>query len=140
MKILLPVDGSDYTRRALAYLASHEDMLGRGHDCIVFTVTPPIPSHAARFLDRATLDDYHREEAEKVLRPACVDAAQHGWTFRSRHASGHAAEAIAKVAQEEGADLIVMGTHGHSSLGNLVLGSVASGVLARTKVPVLLIR
>jgi len=33
-----------------------------------------------------------------------------------------------------------MGTHGHSSLGNVILGSVASGVLARCKVPVLLIR
>jgi nucleotide-binding universal stress UspA family protein len=34
----------------------------------------------------------------------------------------------------------VMGTHGHTALGNVVLGSVASGVLARSKVPVLLIR
>jgi nucleotide-binding universal stress UspA family protein len=33
-----------------------------------------------------------------------------------------------------------MGTHGRSSLGNVVLGSVASGVLARSRRPVLLIR
>jgi nucleotide-binding universal stress UspA family protein len=36
--------------------------------------------------------------------------------------------------------LIVMGSHGHSSLGNVVLGSVANRVLARCKTPVLLIR
>jgi nucleotide-binding universal stress UspA family protein len=36
-------------------------------------------------------------------------------------------------------DLIVMGTHGHSALGNVVMGSVATGVLARCKAPVLLI-
>jgi nucleotide-binding universal stress UspA family protein len=33
-----------------------------------------------------------------------------------------------------------MGTHGHSPLGNLVLGSVVSGVLARSDKPVLLVR
>ena len=47
---------------------------------------------------------------------------------------------IAAAAEKEHAELIVMGTYGHSSLGNVVLGSVASGVLARSKVPVLLIR
>jgi nucleotide-binding universal stress UspA family protein len=35
---------------------------------------------------------------------------------------------------------VVMGTHGHTALGNAVLGSVAQGVLARCKVPVLLVR
>ena len=47
--------------------------------------------------------------------------------------------AITEYATKNNADLIVMGTHGHSALGNLVLGSVATGVLARCKVPVLLI-
>jgi nucleotide-binding universal stress UspA family protein len=58
---------------------------------------------------------------------------------RSIHAVGHAAEAIASVVDAEKPDLIVMGTHGHSALGNMLLGSVASGVLARCQVPVLLI-
>jgi nucleotide-binding universal stress UspA family protein len=33
-----------------------------------------------------------------------------------------------------------MGSHGHGSLGNLVMGSVATKVMAHTKVPVLLVR
>ena len=37
-------------------------------------------------------------------------------------------------------DLLVMGSHGHSSLGNLIMGSVTTQVLARSKVPVLLVR
>lgn len=140
MKILLPVDGSVYTKRSLAYLATHDDVLGTGHDYVIFTVTAGVPPHAARFLDRSTLDDYYRSEAESVLKPVCAYAAQKGWRFRSAHATGHAAEAIAALAKAEGVDLIVMGSHGHSALGNVVLGSVASGVLARTRVPVLLIR
>ena len=53
---------------------------------------------------------------------------------------GKKAEAIAAFAGSEKLDLIVMGTHGHSAIGNVVLGSVANGVLARCKAPVLLIR
>ena len=44
------------------------------------------------------------------------------------------------VARREKPDLIVMGSHGHSALAGMVLGSVVSGVLARCKAPVLLIR
>ncbi len=53
--------------------------------------------------------------------------------------NGHAAEVIAATAENEHCDLVLMGTHGHSSLGNVVLGAVATGVLARSKKPVLLI-
>jgi nucleotide-binding universal stress UspA family protein len=140
MKILLPVDGSEYTRRMLAYVAAHDELLGPGHDYTAFTAVAPIPAHAARFLDRSTLDAYYREQAQDVLRPVERFAAQHGWKLRVVHVAGHAAEAIAAQAEADKPDLIVMGTHGHSSLGNLVLGSVASGVLARCKQPVLLVR
>ena len=75
-----------------------------------------------------------------MLRPVKSFADQQGWTTRTAHATGHAAQAIADVAAAEKVDLIVMGTHGHSALGNVLLGSVASGVLARCRVPVLLVR
>jgi len=58
---------------------------------------------------------------------------------RATEATGHAAEAIAAVADAGEPDLIVMGTHGHSALGNVLLGSVATGVLARCRAPVLLV-
>lgn len=140
MKILLPVDGSDYTKRMLGYIAARDELLGAGHEYIVFTAVAPVPAYAARFLDRSSLDSYHREEADAVLRPVQKFADQQGWRIRTAHATGHAAEAIAEFADAEKPDLIVMGTHGHSALGNVVLGSVASGVLARCRVPVLLVR
>ena len=82
MQILLPVDGSDYTKRMLAYVAAYDELLGAAHEYTFLTVVPPIPLHAARFLDRSMLE----------------------------------------------------------ALGNVLLGSVASGVLARCTLPVLLIR
>lgn len=140
MKILLPVDGSEYTKRMLAYIAAHDELLGAGHEYVVFTAVAPLPQYATRFLDRATIDAYYAEAAEEVLRPLKRFTDQQGWTVRVVHAVGHAADAIAAVAEAEHPGLIVMGTHGHSAVANVVLGSVANGVLARCKAPVLLIR
>jgi len=139
MKILLPVDGSDYTKRMLAYIAARDELLGPGHEYIAFTAVAPVPPHAARFLDRHTLDLYYRDTAEEVLRSVKRFAEQHGWAVRVAHAVGHAPDAIAAFAEAEKPDLIVMGTHGHTALGNVLLGSVATGILARCKAPVLLI-
>ena len=140
MKILLPIDGSDYTRRMLAYIAAHDELLGHGHVYIAFTAVAPIPNHAAQYLDRSMLDGHYREQADLVLKPVKAFAEQNGWTLRTAYLPGHAADAIATFAESERPDLIVMGTHGHSALGNVLLGSVTTGVLARCKAPVLLVR
>ena len=140
MKILLPVDGSDFTTRMLGYLNTHGELLAGGHEYVLFTAVAPIPMRAARFLDSSIVDGYYSEQAEQVLRPVREFAVQHGWKFRACHAHGHAAEAIAEMVELEKPDLIVMGTHGQSSLGNMLLGSVVTGVLARCTVPVLLVR
>ena len=140
MKILLPVDGSDYTKRMLAHLAAHDELLGARHDYIAFVAVAPIPSHASRFLDHAALNDWYAERAEEVFKPIRACADQQHWTLRTAHRCGHPAEAITAFATEEKVDLIVMGTHGQSALANMVLGSVATGVLARCKLPVLLLR
>jgi nucleotide-binding universal stress UspA family protein len=139
MKIVLPVDGSKYTRRMLSYIAAHDELLGPGHEYLLFTVVPRLTSRAAEFFDRKTLDEYYADEAAKVLRSARSFAEKQGWTLRSAHAAGHAAEEIAAYTKAQKAGLIVMGTHGHSALANAVLGSVAQGVLARCTVPMLLI-
>jgi nucleotide-binding universal stress UspA family protein len=140
MKILLPVDGSKYTRRMLAYIAAHDELLGGGHDCLLFTVVPRLSNRAAAFFDRQTLQAYYHDEAQAVLRAPLAFAVRHGWSARSGHAAGHAAEEIARAATKDKSGLIVMGTHGHSALGSAMLGSVAQGVLARCRQPVLLVR
>jgi nucleotide-binding universal stress UspA family protein len=53
---------------------------------------------------------------------------------------GPAAAAIVEAASAQKADLIVMGTHGRSGLGRLVLGSVAESVLRGTTIPILVVR
>jgi nucleotide-binding universal stress UspA family protein len=53
---------------------------------------------------------------------------------------GEPADAIVRLAQEAGADLIAMSTHGHRFLGDLIYGSTASRVRHTVQIPVLLLR
>jgi len=115
-------------------------LLGAGNEFHFLHVVLPIPSYPSRFLERGMLDTYYGEEAERVLRPVRAFAEQQHWNYRASVVHGHAAEEIARAADAEKCDLIVMGSHGHGALGNVVLGSVANTVLARSKVPMLLIR
>jgi nucleotide-binding universal stress UspA family protein len=53
---------------------------------------------------------------------------------------GDPASQIVAAAGQHGCDLIVMGTHGHSALGTLFMGSVAMRVIADSPVPVLMVK
>jgi nucleotide-binding universal stress UspA family protein len=138
MKILLAVDGSDYTKRMLAYLAAHDEMLGAHNSFTVLTVVPAVSPDVTHFIDHAVLTAHYKEQADKVLRPIGAFVEQNKWRAELRHEVGHAADVIANAAKE--VDLVVLGSHGHSALGSLFLGSVASGVLARCKTPTLIVR
>lgn len=140
MKILVAVDGSEFTRRMVAYWAAHEEWLGQQHSYTVLTVVSPIPPRAAAVLDRELLHSYYADEGEKVFHPlrSFLDKQGLKATFLSK--TGHVAETIAKSATEGNFDLLMMGSHGHSELGNLVLGSVTTRVMAHCKTPVLLVR
>ncbi len=140
MKILLAVDGSSYTKKMLAYLATHEDLFTQANDYAVLTVQPPLPPRARAAVGKAIVDQYYRDEADKILTPVSRFLLRHGIHASSLWKSGPAGGTLARFATEGKFDLVVMGSHGHSSLVNLVLGSVATQVLANCKVPVLLVR
>jgi nucleotide-binding universal stress UspA family protein len=139
MKILVPVDGSPFTKRMLAYLAAHDEWMGQHHEYTVLTVVPPVPPRAAAVLDKETLKGYYTDEAEKTFKPIRTFFAKQKLKADFVFKVGHAADVIAKQA-DAGHDLVVMGSHGHSALGNLVMGSTATKVIAASKIPVLLVR
>ncbi|ACM31580.1 MAG: universal stress protein [Diaphorobacter nitroreducens] len=140
MNILLAVDGSTYTKKMLAYLAAHDEMLGSSHTYTAITVQPQLPPRARAALGKEVVDKYHAEEGEKVLSPVVKFMARQGVQLKTMTKVGPAGETIAKVAESGKYDLVVMGTHGHGSLGKLVMGSVSTQVLANCQVPVLLVR
>ncbi len=140
MKILIAVDGSPFTKRMLAYLTAHDEFPGRGHDYTVLTAVAPVPPRAAAVVDKVTLEGYYADEAEKVFKPIRTFLTRQGLDAKYVHKVGHAGETIAALADKGRYDLLVMGSHGHGTLTNLVMGSVATKVLAKCKVPVLLVR
>lgn len=140
MKILLAVDGSEYTKRMLAYLAAHDEWLGARHDYTVIHSVLAVPHRAAAFVGAAMVTKFYEDDAEAVFRPIRAFFAQQGIEAKFVHTIGHAAASIAELADKGKFDLLMMGSRGHGELVNLVLGSVATQVLARCSTPVLLVR
>lgn len=140
MKILLAVDGSDYTKRMLSYLATHKEWLGAGQAYTVFHAVLPVPHRAAAFAGPDMVRGYYDDEARVVLEPIRATLSEQGIEAAYVHKVGHPADEIASYAEAGKFDLLIMGSHGVGALKSLVLGSVATSVLARCTVPVLLVR
>ncbi len=140
MKILAPVDGSAYTKRMLAYIAAHDEWLGGQHSYTLLNVQAAVPPRAAAVIDKADLKAYYETESEKVFKPIRAFFAKQGVTPQFLAKVGHVADIISQQADKGGYDLVVLGSHGQGSLMNLVMGSVATKVIAQCKQPVLLIR
>jgi nucleotide-binding universal stress UspA family protein len=140
MKILVAVDGSPFTQQVLAYLASHDEWLGKQHQYTMLTVVAALPPHAASAVGREACKSYYEDQATEVFEPLRKFVAEKGLdaTFESK--VGPAAATISETAEKGGFDLLVMGSHGHGSLATFVLGSVTSKVLNLGKTPVLIVR
>ena len=140
MKILVAVDGSSYTKRMLAYVAAHDEWLGAHHEYTLLHAVQAVPSRAAAVLDRSTLKSHYDEGAERVFKPIRTFFGKQGLNARFVSKVGSAAEVICDAAKKGDYDLLMLGSHGHGTLSNLVLGSVATKVLANCSTPALLIR
>jgi nucleotide-binding universal stress UspA family protein len=106
----------------------------------VFTVQPALPPRARAVVGKDIVDQYYREEAEKILAPVTKFLLRHGIDARSEWKAGRVGESIARFAENGKFDLVIMGSHGHGALVNLVMGSAATQVLANCRVPLLLVR
>ncbi len=140
MKILVAVDGSPFTKRMLAYLVAHDEWLGSAHQYTVLHAVPAVPPRAAAVLDKAVLKSYYDDEAEKVLKTVRTFFEKQKVRAEFLSKVGPAADVISAAASKGKFDLLLMGSHGHGALGNLVLGSVATKVMSQTDVPILLVR
>lgn len=140
MKILLAADGSPFTKKALAFLVTHETLCGPGDELIVLHVQPPIPPGVKTMVGASVVQDWHAEEARKVLAPVERFLARHDVPFKTSWRVGHASAEIPAIAKKQKAHLIVMGTHGHGFIGRAVMGSVSQKVVETSEVPVLLVK
>ena len=140
MKILVAVDGSDYSRMAIEFIASRKTLNKSNPNIQVLNVQWPLPPHPARVVGMAVAREYYRDEAEKALKPARKRLQKAGLTPLVRYTVGRPALEISRTADKEEVDLLILGSHGHSALGGMLLGSVTQEVLVRTQRPTLIVR
>jgi len=141
MKILIAIDGSAHTQKAIDYLAKNRAMFIDGNELVVVHVCIGVPGHVTRHLSKEIVRDYYVEETAKVLDPVKAALASAGITaYKVDQRHGHVAEEILKAAADCGAELIVMGTHDHGLFGRALMGSVATKVVAETDTSVLLVQ
>ena len=139
MKILLAVDGSPYTKKMLAYLAANE-LFSPKNEYTAFTAQLVLPTQARSALGKELVHKYYEDEGQRVMGPVTKFLERHGVAAKCIWKTGKPGELIAKLADDGKFDLVVMGSHGHGALMNLVVGFVATQVLAGCKVPVLVVR
>ena len=140
MKILLAVDGSAFTKKMMDYVTTHLDLFSGDIEYTALTVQGALPPRARAAVGREVVDAYYAEESAKVLDPVVKFLTRHKLNVTTLSKVGNAGELIAKTAESGKFDLVIMGSRGHGALGSLVMGSVATKVLASCGTPVLLVR
>lgn len=140
MRILVPVDGSKFSRTAVDFVASRSTLVGADPEVEVLNVQMAIPTRATRVVGRDVVSSYYSDEAEKALKLARTRLQKAGLNPTVRFTVGNPADEISAAAAKNDVDLLVMGSHGHSALRGLLVGSVTNAVLAKTKTPILILR
>jgi nucleotide-binding universal stress UspA family protein len=139
LRILLPMDGSPAALRAVEYVI---ELARRGLPLGIhlLNVQAPVRGTAAALIAKSELDDYHRDEGMKVLAGARLRLEDAKLPVHLHVGVGHTGESVLAFARRLDCQQIVMGTRGLGGVAGMIMGSVASYVMAETAVPVTLIR
>lgn len=132
-RILIPLDGS---ATAEAAIMEARQLVGPGASrLLLLRVAEPQTMLEAGdpLFEVREAEEYLAALKARLERDGVRGVETHVW-------HGPAASAIVEAARVNGADLIVMTTHGRSGLGRLVFGSVAEAVLRGTPLPIFLVR
>ncbi len=140
MRILMPIDGSSYSKAALAFVASRRTLIESQPDVELLNVQYPVPPRAARYAGKELVLSYHESEAKKVTKPALATLKRAGLLARAKNVVGSPGVEVGHIAAVDAADLIIMGSHGHTGFKNLLFGSVTQAVLASCTKPLLVLR
>ena len=139
-KILCAVDFSEYSPMVADYAATLAK--GMGAKITVLYVAPGLGQYIGFDAAPASVENFVGEivaGAEKTMDVFLTENFAGGGA-QGKVASGYADEEILNMADKEGMDMIVMGTHGRKGIDRILFGSGAEKVVKRAKCPVLTIR
>jgi nucleotide-binding universal stress UspA family protein len=143
-KILVPLDGSQYSQCSLAQV--NAIAIGcRAREVIILRVVEPIPSDEIIELTEikeglsSQLETKKKSDALEYVSWMVKKLKSEGLPAKGEVVSGRADEQILKYAEENKVDMIIMSTHGRSGISKWAFGSVADKVAHYSKVPVLFV-
>lgn len=139
-KILCPTDFSEAAEKAFEYAL----FLATAHDAELALVHVADQLHGLTHYEILAITPM--QIAEKLAKraqeklDALVDRVKDSITATDTLREGKAWVEICKMAEEENADIIVMGSHGRTGLSHVLIGSVAETVVRHASCPVLVVR
>jgi nucleotide-binding universal stress UspA family protein len=143
MKILIGVDDSPHSAAAIEFVKRMTWPAGT-EVVVVSAVRPALALYTEVYVPASEqveriMDDQRKYHEELVARTE-QQLHDKGFHTSARVLIGDPREAIIEMAKREGADLIVVGSHGRSGLTKLLMGSVASHVVTHAPCDVLVVR
>jgi len=140
-KVLVPLDGSDLAECALSHVRTLIKEGAAKEVTLLNIVKIDIPWAEMDKFDLNALREPVFAASRRYLAEIESRLTSEGIKVKTESLEANRpAQTIMEYAQKNGMDLIVMSTHGYTGLKKLMLGSIASGVLNESHVPVLLIR
>jgi nucleotide-binding universal stress UspA family protein len=139
MNILVPVDGSPASLRALDYAIKTASQTP-GSSLVLLNVQNLGAIAIAGATVAGDLQETASQASDQALGEAVEKSEAAGAVFKTVVRTGQVAETIAQVAREEDIQQIVMGTRGLGSIQGLLMGSVATKVIHLADVPITLIK
>jgi nucleotide-binding universal stress UspA family protein len=142
--ILVPIDGSDLTDRAMLASLDFARQLGAAVTGFVAepVAAPPTPGRPPSLIRQETLehDAMTAAHANSLLQRFAELARDAGVPFTGHHAQvPRVDKAIIAAAESQGCDMIVMVTHGRGAFGEFLFGSQTKAVLAGSSLPLLVL-
>lgn len=137
--VLIPVDGSDNSLRAVWYMVDH---IRENGSCAVHLLNVQIPivsGTVLAFIDQTTLQKYYEDEAHTALADARAVLDSSEVDYQAIVRVGNIAGSIRTCAAENHCDHIVMGARGLGAAGSLLLGSITLKVLHSIHMPVVVV-
>ena len=139
-KILCAVDFSDSSRIVAEYAATFAQSLGA--QVVVLYVAPSLTQYVGFHVPPSSIESFVGgivDGAEQTMEKF-IEEHFKGLPVTGKVTTGYAAEEILTVAQENSADMIVMGTHGRKGIDRILFGSVAEKVVKSAPIPVFTVR
>lgn len=139
-KIVCALDLSPHSVEVAEYAVTIAKALDA--DVLVVYVAPVLTQYLGLNVDSGSIDHFVAEIVVGAERSMKEFMELHFKSVRAvaQVLTGYASEEILAVAQSAGANLIVMGTHGHKGIGRIIFGSVAEQIVKSSPIPVLTIR